>query len=385
MSRIASIRQSAARLGSFRGTPRASEVGVSLQKPVLLENGYMVLSSLASGGQGEVFKATRRSGGQQTPSRSEQKSDAGSERDRPRPSRSGSKSGGTLEDSSALGNFVAIKFMRIASDKHREELLNEVQFLQELDHPNIVRLYEVIEDRNAMYVVTEFLNGGDLLDRITKGAFTETQTMYFAEKVLSILAFIHKQGITHRDLKLENFMLHSTNSDEVIKLIDFGMAHRRKPKETKLLDEDWPGTRAYEAPEILRRVPYNPEKVDIWCTGIMLYTAVEKVYPFEDPDDAKLSEMIRQDEPSFASPQWALLGEPFKKMVVKMLAKDASKRPTADQALQQILKLRAALVNSHTTSMGRAKSENVKLSKTETPLMRFARSLRSKKEGNGMG
>jgi len=351
----------AGRLSSLRSSGRGgcSNISLSLQKPVLLEKGYCVMSIVASGGQGEVLKASRR----------EVSSPIGSL------GTSTASIHSTNNANLVSTNIVAIKYVRCQSDEQRQETMDEVNMLKLVAHPNVVELQEVIEDRSGIYVVTEFLNGGDLLDRIQKGAFSEAQVLYFAEKALSILSFMHDLEIFHRDLKLENFMIHKdpATGEEIIKLIDFGMACRIRAKPNApecLIYDEHPGTLNYEPPEIVRREPYRPDKVDIWCMGVMLYSALTKNYPFQGDTKDEIRDNICNAELQFDMAQWVSIGEPFRKLVARMLEKDPKKRPTATEVLVLVKKIR------NNGSVTRLPSDRqVSLTKKDSPFNRYARSF----------
>jgi len=349
-SRMASIR--GARLSSIRGKPMDDSAALQKQKPVLLQHGLMVIDTIASGGQGEVLKANKK------------------------------QVSATSDDTTYTP--VAIKYIRCQNEKEREETMKEVGFLKKIRHPNVVSLIDVIEDRNAVYVVTELLNGGDLLDRIQEGAFSEAQVLYFAEKVLSILVDIHKDGISHRDLKLENFMLHTdpVTNEETIKLIDLGMAYERGKNDDPLISNEHPGTLSYEAPEIVKRIPYSPEKVDIWCTGVMLYTATQKTYPFPGGEDQseEVHRMICDDKPKFDGPEWNQLTD-FKRLITRMLDKRASWRPSASEALaivQKIRKAKQVQAAGRRAEANKQLDEPVRLAKKEGFFVRLLKAFKKK-------
>mmetsp|Transcript_5179 Transcript_5179/g.9035 ORF Transcript_5179/g.9035 Transcript_5179/m.9035 type:complete len:380 (+) Transcript_5179:53-1192(+) len=373
-SRLGSIR--AHRMSSIRGqAPGDNSAALGKQKPVLLQHGLVVVDTIATGGQGEVLRCHYR------PKSNSETGDGHLNMSHSLSSPSATSAGYTV---------VAVKFIRCSSSKHRDETLREVEMLRLVRHPNVVTLLDCIEDRNAVYVVTEMLNGGDLLDRILRGAFSDAQVLFFAEKVLSILVDIHRIGITHRDLKLENFMLHTdeTTGEEVIKLIDLGMAHRRNKGDPALISDEHPGTLMYEAPEIVRREPYSPEKVDIWCTGVMLYTAAQKTYPFSDEVESEVSRQILEEAPRFDGSQWKHLGQPFEDLIKSMLNKNASKRPTAKEALATVAKIRrsrnqAASASRMKSSESKSNIDNVSLSKKEGFLSRMKRSISLRMKTNG--
>lgn len=106
-------------------------------------------------------------------------------------------------------------------------MFNEVALLKNMDHPNIVRLYELYQDDKNYFLVTEFLTGGELLDKITKQkVFTEKMAAEYMKQIMSALAYCHAEKIIHRDLKPANIMFESNDPQARIKVIDFGTAKK---------------------------------------------------------------------------------------------------------------------------------------------------------------
>ena len=139
--------------------------------------------------------------------------------------------------------------------------------MRNLNHPNIIKLYEVYEGQYHIYLVLELLKGGELFDRIIKkGHYSEKDAATIISKLLSALEFMHNRGIMHRDIKPENLILKDENEYD-IKLADFGLAEYQDKKD--LLFKRC-GTPGYVAPEILDDKPYDT-KVDIFSAGAILY------------------------------------------------------------------------------------------------------------------
>lgn len=108
-------------------------------------------------------------------------------------------------------------------DKEKVRLKYEIDILKNLDHPNIVRLYEVFEDKHYIYLVTELCTGGELFDEILKRKqFSEKDAALVIKQVLSAIAYCHGMKVAHRDLKPENVLLNTKNNTDIVKVIDFG-------------------------------------------------------------------------------------------------------------------------------------------------------------------
>ncbi|CAG9319145.1 unnamed protein product [Blepharisma stoltei] len=170
--------------------------------------------------------------------------------------------------------------------KNFDPIVDEIQIMRSLNHPNIVKLHRVYESETHVYLVLDYLEGGNLLRRLkSKGFYSEELARKITLKLLEVLEYLHSKNIVHRDIKLENILLVSKSSDIEIKIIDFGLACESNGSLTMRC-----GSPGYLAPEILKLQPYN-EKVDIYSTGIVLYTLLSGIHPFEGySGDKKLSQ-----------------------------------------------------------------------------------------------
>ena len=134
------------------------------------------------------------------------------------------------------------------AEQERVRLKFEVDILKNLNNPNIVKLYEVYEDMSRIYLVTEFFEGVELFDEITKpGRFNEASAANVMKQLLSAVQYCHKQNVCHRDIKPENIMINPKNKDQ-IKVIDFGTSQPYGTEHMHLVF----GTPYYIAPEVLK-------------------------------------------------------------------------------------------------------------------------------------
>lgn len=151
---------------------------------------------------------------------------------------------------------------QIRDQQGMKQLRDEIDILCQLDHPNIVRLEEVYETPDYMYLVLELCTGGELLDRLNSlkdRHYTEKDAADYVKTMVNAVRYVHDHNITHRDLKLENFLLQDTSEHPDLKLIDFGLSRHFKANEKLHVAV---GTPYYVAPEVLRGT-YN-EKCDLW-------------------------------------------------------------------------------------------------------------------------
>ena len=162
-------------------------------------------------------------------------------------------------------------------DEEDLELLeNEVNILKELDHPNLIKMFEFFEDQKRLIIITEYCKGGELFDEIiARNKFREGDAAFLMKQILSVVNYIHTKGIAHRDIKPENILLEESKDFETIKLVDFGTAIHTDPD--KPLNETL-GTPYYIAPEVL--MGSYDERCDVWSCGVMLYIFLTGDAPF---------------------------------------------------------------------------------------------------------
>ncbi|KAM3138561.1 hypothetical protein pb186bvf_009313 [Paramecium bursaria] len=229
----------------------------------------------------------------------------------------------------STGNKRAMK--QIKKDKiikeDEESMFAEVNILKELDHPNIVKLHELFQDSKYYYLITEYLEGGELFDKIKQlHNFSEKMAADFMKQILSAVMYCHNRKIVHRDLKPENILLDSKKQGTNIKIIDFGTSRKMvgDQKLTKRL-----GTPYYIAPEVLKR-NYN-EKCDVWSCGVILYILLCGYPPFGG-EEAEILQRIEAGKYEFDPEDWGKVSEDAKNLIRKMLEVDPNKRLSAKQA-----------------------------------------------------
>ena len=213
--------------------------------------------------------------------------------------------------------------------------LREIQILKELDHPNILKIIEYYKDEKNYYIITELLNGGDLSDFIMKfKKCNERIVASIMKQLLSALNYLHFNGIVHRDIKLENIMIHKKNEkiDDIdsfeIKLIDFGESIYFKENEYL---SDTVGSPYYVSPEVLNK-NYN-EKCDIWSSGVVLYIMLTGRFPFFGNTSHKLYENIKTGKYRKTGKEYKAISKEGKKLIEQMLTLNPKKRITASQCL----------------------------------------------------
>jgi len=239
------------------------------------------------------------------------------------------------------GMIRAIKAIdhKKSSKADEERLKKEVDIHKSLDHPNIVKLYEVFKDAKKYYLVMELCTGGELFDRIVEEAekhddgtaFDERGAAVYMKQILGAMMYMHTSNCVHRDIKPENFLLSNKTPEAEIKVIDFGLAHRFEkgksdPMKTKA------GTPYYVAPEVLRG-SYD-EKCDVWSCGVILYILICGFPPFFGDNDNEILRRVKKAEYDFPSPEWDNISAPCKDMVRQMLTFDIATRPSTEVLLR---------------------------------------------------
>lgn len=213
------------------------------------------------------------------------------------------------------------------SSQKRIELKNESEIYLTLDHPQVAKLEMIYETEEELHLVMEYMAGGELYRRLSsKKLYSEGDAACCIRQVLLAVAYLHAQGVVHRDLKLENFLYENEDSDH-LKLIDFGFA--------KFWNQDAKMSQAcgslhYVAPEVLERSYTN--KADLWSCGVIAYMLLTGTPPFFGSDEQVMAK-IRAGTPHWSQRFHALSNQP-KNLVRGLLIADPVKRLSAKAALE---------------------------------------------------
>ena len=194
------------------------------------------------------------------------------------------------------GDIRALKQITKSKIPNIEQFQNEIKILAMVDHPNIVRLFEVIEDDKYFNLLQELCTGGELSQRAMTSQLKEKEIAKIFNQIMSAVAYCHEKGIVHRDLKLENILFSSESPDSPIKIIDFGLSvllgkhDMNKENDSNDLKKygykrmkSKVGTLFYISPEIIKG-SYD-EKCDIWACGVILYILLSGYPPFNGSSD----------------------------------------------------------------------------------------------------
>lgn len=232
----------------------------------------------------------------------------------------------------ATGDVWAVKCIE-KDTMEAGRLETEIQILEDVDHPHVIKLKEFFESEETVYLVMEMVTGGELFDKITQiGCYSEATACQLVRNILDAVAYLHSRDIVHRDLKPTNLLLKSEDDDTNIKIADFGLS--------KIISEDRMmqtacGTPIYVAPEVLSGDAYDKE-VDMWSIGVITYILLCGFPPFFDDGSnmAELFEQIMSGEYDYPEEYWDDISDEAKDLIDNLLLVDPEERFTAEQALE---------------------------------------------------
>ena len=222
--------------------------------------------------------------------------------------------------------------MALGSEEE-EALINEINVVKSLDHPNIMKVYEFFNKDNSLYIISELLSGGELLDKINEaGSLKEDVSSFLMKQIFSAVDFCHQKGIIHRDLKPENILIESEEEANkeffTVKIIDFGTSGKLKSGEMFNLTV---GTPLYVSPEVLKN-KYN-EKCDMWSCGVIMYMMLSGNPPFKGDNDEEIYQAVKEGKYNFDDEKWDEISGDAKDLIKNLLIKDMNKRYSAKKAL----------------------------------------------------
>lgn len=232
---------------------------------------------------------------------------------------------------------VAIKVIQKNPSSRRQTkfLEREVKILKSVDSPHVIVTLDVFEDEKQVALVSEFMQGGELFDRIIADkAFTEGKARAVTKQILLGIDHLHGLQVVHRDIKPENVLCTSTSGDVPhVKLTDFGLSNVMDDgADTSSALLSHVGTSFYLAPEVVGREGYGPG-VDLWAAGVVLYIMLCGRFPFWGKTDIEYLSSLRRG-PDMRGDEWTSVSDEGKQFVRTLLEMDPKKRPNAKQALK---------------------------------------------------
>ena len=210
----------------------------------------------------------------------------------------------------------------------RVQMMQEVRLMKLVQHPHVVRLYEVIDTQTKLYLVLELADGGDMYDYIMRHegvGLDESVARKYFRQIVQAIQYCHELHVVHRDLKPENVVFFQKL--ELVKLTDFGFSNNFDPGEQL---QTSCGSLAYSAPEILLGDSYDAPAVDIWSLGVILYMLVCGAAPFQEANDSETLTMIMDCKFSFPTH----ISTSCKRLVSLMLQRQPHLRASLDDIIK---------------------------------------------------
>jgi serine/threonine protein kinase len=200
----------------------------------------------------------------------------------------------------------------------------EIRVVQQLHHPGVVHLVDILSDENNFYVIMEFCEGGELFQHVVnRGHLSEPDAKPFIHQILEALSYVHERGVCHRDLKPENLLLDSTGH---VKISDFGLS--RFVRRDGLVETPC-GSPCYVSPECISGRPYDGRKSDLWSVGVITYALLTGQLPWTKRNQQQLFEQIRKGE--FNVP--AFLSAECRHFICALMTVDCNHRISIEAAL----------------------------------------------------
>ncbi|KAL1832190.1 CBL-interacting serine/threonine-protein kinase 9-like isoform X1 [Daucus carota subsp. sativus] len=229
------------------------------------------------------------------------------------------------------GRSVAIKIIardHVLRHKMVDQIKREISTMKLIEHPNVINLVEVMASKTKIFLVLEYVDGGELFDKIAQqGRLSEDEARGYFQQLVNAVDYCHSRGVYHRDLKPENLLLDSSGT---LKVSDFGLsALSQQQREDGLLHTAC-GTPNYVAPEVLTDRGYDGTTADVWSCGVILFVLMAGYLPFDEPNLPALYRMIQNAD--FTCPPW--FSPEATKLIKHILEPNPSKRITVPKILK---------------------------------------------------
>ncbi|WJX91151.1 CBL-interacting serine/threonine-protein kinase 21 [Trifolium repens] len=225
------------------------------------------------------------------------------------------------------GEKVAIKVIdkqMVLKNNLKYQVQSEIRTMKLLNHPNIVRIHEVIGTKTKIYIVMEYVSGGQLLDKMSYAKLDECEARKLFQQLIDSVDYCHNKGVYHRDLKPENLLLDSKGN---LKVSDFGLSALKKSDD--VLNTRC-GSPCYVAPEVLMSKGYDGAAADVWSCGVILFELLAGFLPFDDQNLTSLYRKICKAE--YICAPWFTISQ--KKLIAKILEPRPLKRITISDIIE---------------------------------------------------
>nr|XP_006012152.1 PREDICTED: myosin light chain kinase 3 [Latimeria chalumnae] len=226
---------------------------------------------------------------------------------------------------------LAAKIIKVKGAKDREVVKNEINIMNQLNHVNLIQLYDAYESKNNLTLIMEYVDGGELFDRIINENYTLTEldAIIFTKQICEGVNYLHQQYILHLDLKPENILCVNHTGNQ-IKIIDFGLARRYKPQEKLKVHF---GTPEFLAPEVVN-YDHVSFSTDMWSMGIITYMLLSGLSPFLGETETETMNNIVQCNWCFDAEAFEHVSEEAKDFISKLIVKEKCVRVNATQCLK---------------------------------------------------
>jgi len=230
-------------------------------------------------------------------------------------------------------DIVAIKCIKKKKicAREKENLHTEIAVMKLVKHPNIIRLNEIFDSKDYIYLVMP-LYSTDMYKRLKKrGTYTEDEAAILIYRLLHAIDYLHAVGIVHRDLKPENILMKREDDNTDFVIADFGLSKFASPHEVMNLPC---GTITYVAPEVLRLKGYG-KLVDVWSVGVIAFVILKGCLPFDANDKKGVIYKVLNVKPKISvyDPFWRMMSSQCRDLIKQLLTKRPEKRPTISKAL----------------------------------------------------
>jgi len=242
---------------------------------------------------------------------------------------------GIVREADSPYGKVAVKIILKKNVKGNEQMVyDELQLLQRLKHPHIVRFVDWFESKDKYYIVTQLATGGELFDRICEyGKFTEKDAVQVVREVLDAVHYLHQNNVVHRDLKPENLLYLTPDHNSSLVLADFGIAKMLENNNEMLTT--MAGSFGYAAPEVMLKKGHG-KPVDMWSLGVITYTLLCGYSPFRSETLPELIEECSNGRVIFHERYWKDVSQDAKMFIGELLQPNPTERLTADEALHHV-------------------------------------------------